>query len=303
MRNFSRRGFAGYILALLQPLRSHAQVAQSQAQSAATPPAPVVCRTYRCDAVILFLGMTLYRRPGVGGGEASLKETCDGDARLHTYFFAGGSDPQRAHGMNRLGWIRETVVASGGAPSAADYFGVMTFSPEESFERARKAWDDPGSGRSAFSAVSGRNVAGRSRSAVTHFEYGSGAIWSDRGLIDHAQSTFRGPVDWRETAWPHSPTQPPPTFLFALATLLKQRQKRTAGRYVYNEQEYTLELDTLPPGKDRLVPIHGKIRNLCTGKESLFRLWLEAGSTSIVPVRIEYQPRAYLRLTFEAISA
>ena len=253
--------------------------------------------------MILFLGMTLYRRPGVGGGEASLKETCDGDARLHTYFFAGGSDPQRAHGMNRLGWIRETVVASGGAPSAADYFGVMTFSPEESFERARKAWDDPGSGRSAFSAVSGRNVAGRSRSAVTHFEYGSGAIWSDRGLIDHAQSIFRGPVDWRETAWPNSPTQPPPTFLFALATLLKQRQRHTAGRYVYNEQEYTLELDTLPPGKDRLVPIHGKIRNLCTGKESLFRLWLEAGSTSIVPVRIEYQPRSYLRLTFEAIPA
>jgi hypothetical protein len=247
--------------------------------------------------------MTVFRRPGVGGGEASMEETGDGETRRHTYFFAGGSDPNRAHGLSRLGWIRETVVGSAAAHSAADYFGVMTSSPEESLEHARKAMENPATGRIAFSAVSGRNIAGRSRSAVTHFEYGSSAGWSDRGLIDHAQSIFRGPVDWRETAWPNSPNQPPPTFLFALASLLKQRTKRAAARYVYNEQEYTLELDTLPAGKDRLVPVHGKIRNLRTGKESLFRLWLEAGSSSIVPVRIEYQARSFLRLTFEAIPA
>jgi hypothetical protein len=32
-------------------------------------------------------------------------------------------------------------------------------------------------------------------------------------------------------------------------------------------------------------------------------LWLEDASESIVPVRIEFQPRSFLRLTFEAISA
>lgn len=298
MRNYSRRGFGGYLLALLHPLRTHAQ----KAQAATNPSPPMASRAYRCDAVILFLGMTVFRRAGVGGGEASLEETGEGDTRRHTYFFAGGSDPKRAHGLNRLGWIRETVVASGAAPSSADYFGVMTSSPEESLEHARKTMEDPVSGRSAFSAVSGRNIAGRSRSAVTHFEYGSGAMWSDRGLIDHAQSTFRGPVDWRETAWPNSPNQPPHTFLLSLATLLKQRTKHAAGRYVYNEQEYTLELDTLPAGKDRLVPVHGRIRNLCTGKETLFRVWLEAGSPSVVPVRIEYQARSFLRLTFEAVA-
>uniref|UniRef100_Q01ZS4 DUF3108 domain-containing protein n=1 Tax=Solibacter usitatus (strain Ellin6076) TaxID=234267 RepID=Q01ZS4_SOLUE len=300
MRNYSRRGFAAYLLALLHP-RVRAQGTPPQASQAPSGTTPVACRTYRCDAVVLFLGMTVFRRAGVGGGEASLEETGDGETRRHTYFFAGGSDPKRAHGLNRLGWIRETVVGNGAAPSAADYFGVMTSSPEESFEHARKAMDDPVPGRCAFSAVSGRNVAGRSRSAVTHFEYGSTTMWSDRALIDHAQAIFRGPVDWRETAWPNSPNQPPPTFLLALATSLKQRAKRAAGRYVYNEQEYTLELDTLPVGKDRLVPVHGKIRNLHTGKESLFRLWLDAGSPSVVPVRIEYQARSFLRLTFEAV--
>ena len=49
--------------------------------------------------------------------------------------------------------------------------------------------------------------------------------------------------------------------------------------------------------------VRGKIRNLHTGHESLFRVWLEDASDSIVPVRIEFQPRSFLRLTFEAVPA
>jgi len=77
------------------------------------------------------------------------------------------------------------------------------------------------------------------------------------------------------------------------------------GRYVYGEQEYLLELDAPQPGKNRegLLPVRGKIRNLRTGHETLFRLWLDEASNSIVPVRIDSQPRSFLRLTFEALPA
>jgi len=103
----------------------------------------------------------------------------------------------------------------------------------------------------------------------------------------------------------NSPNQAPPTFLFQLATLLKQRSRRAVGRYVYNEREYLLELDAPQTGRDRerLLPVRGKIRNLRTGYETLFRLWLETTSDSIVPVRFEFQPRSFLRLTFEALPA
>lgn len=53
----------------------------------------------------------------------------------------------------------------------------------------------------------------------------------------------------------------------------------------------------------RLLPVRGKIRNLRTGRETLFRRWLEDGSDSMVPVRIEFQARSFLRLTFEALPA
>ena len=77
------------------------------------------------------------------------------------------------------------------------------------------------------------------------------------------------------------------------------------GRYVYSEQEYLLELETPQTGRgrERLLPVRGKIRNLRTSNETLFRLWLDDASDSIVPVRIEFQARSFLRLTFEALPA
>jgi hypothetical protein len=51
------------------------------------------------------------------------------------------------------------------------------------------------------------------------------------------------------------------------------------------------------------VPVRGTIRNLRTGHETLFRVWLDGASNSVVPVRIEFQPRSFLRLTFEAVAA
>ena len=36
------------------------------------------------------------------------------------------------------------------------------------------------------------------------------------------------------------------------------------------------------------------------GRPIEFRLWVEEGAARPLPLRIEYQPKSYLRLTFEA---
>ena len=295
----SRRELAGILFALFRPLRFDCQ----SAVPSPAAPTRTISRTYRADALILLLGISIYRRTGVGGGQASVEETGEGAALRRTLFFAAGSDPKRARGLSRLGWIREVVAGPASTPSESQYFGVLTSSPEESLEHARKSVAVPPSGRSVYSAVSGRNTAGHSRSAIAHFEYSSEAAWPDRGLIDQAHSMFQAKVDWRETAWPGLPNQAPPTFLLQLATLLRQRARRAAGRYVYNEQEYLLEVEAAQVGRDRLLPVRGTIRNLRTNRETLFRVWLEQAADSIVPVRIEFEPRSFLRLTFEALPA
>jgi hypothetical protein len=314
MSDYSRRGFTGLLFALLG-LPAHlinrgmaaGQAFDQQPETVEKAPAPrIQLRRYRADAAILLLGITIFRRPGVGGGQASVEETTDGASIRKTLFFAAGSDPARAHGLNRLGWMQEVVRESDRNPVDVTYFGVLTSSPEESLEHARKAVETPASGRSLYSAVSGHNTQGQSRSAITHFELPSSANWSDQRLIDAAHATFKENVQWRETSWPAAKNQTPPTFLLELAALLGQSTRRSAGRYVYNEQEYLLELDRpqqgKPVGKERLLPVHGKIRNLRTGVQTPFVVWMEDSPGSIIPVRIEYQPRAFLRLVFESVA-
>jgi hypothetical protein len=316
MRKYSRRGVAGLIMALLgAPWRTGSRATAAQPASPeqsdsggkiAVPRTQI--RQYRADAAILLLGITIFRLRGVGGGQASAEETSDGDTTTRTLFFAAGSDPVRAHGLNRLGWIREVVRESNSIPTELQYFGVLTSSPEESLEHARRSISTPAASRSLYSAVNGRHTPGGSRSAITHFELPTGAPWSDKRLIDAAQSTFQDKVAWRETSWPDAGNQAPPTFLFELATLLSQRARHRAGRYVYNEQEYLLELDAPQLGKpggkeDRLLPVHGKIRNRRTGGQTIFTVWMEDSPGSMVPMRIDYQPRSFLRLVFENVPA
>jgi hypothetical protein len=280
-----------------------AQLSPPAAMAGATVRTTV--RRYRADAVILLLGIPLYRRSAVGGGQASIEETGDGAQTRSTLFFAGGSDPKRAVGLKRLGWIREVTLGSDAAPAEAEYFGVLTSSPEESLEHARKSVAEPQSGRSLFSAVTGRHTAGHSRSAVTHFEFASDASWSDHSLINCAESTFQSNVEWRETSWPNLSNVAPPTFLLQLAGLLRQRAKRATGRFVYNEQEYSIQIESSweSGSTGHLTEVRGSVRNLRTAHQTPFRLWLEDASGSLVPVRIEYQPRSFLRLTFEALPA
>jgi hypothetical protein len=275
---------------------------QSSSPQSSSPQPPVELRHYRADAVILFLGLTILRRSGVGGGRASMEKTNEGDSARTTFFFAAGSDPKRAHGLNRMGWIREIVLGSNTVPTEATYFGVMTSSPEESFAHAQKAIDGPQGGRSVYSAVNGRHTAGHSRSALTHFEFPSDSVWSDQRLIDEAQAQFKANVNWRETSWPDA-SSAPHTFLCELATLLKPRARHAAGNYIYNEQEYALELDAAQAGTGtaRQIQVRGKVRNRRTGHQTPFTLWMEEGS--VVPVRIDFQPRSFLRLTFEAVPA
>ena len=64
MPKLSRRGFTGILLAPLFRLNG-----QSTADTAVGAAPRTQARTYRADAVILLLGIPLFRRAGVGGGQ------------------------------------------------------------------------------------------------------------------------------------------------------------------------------------------------------------------------------------------
>jgi len=162
MLNYSRRQVTASFLALLgcrfrldaqcaagEPTRSSSTASGNSAEN----PQRAKARKYRADAAILLLGMTIYRRAAVGDGEASMDESGEGASLHRTLFFAAGSDPNRARGVSRLGWMRETVVGPEAAPSQIGYSGVFSSSPEENLDDARQSVAAPNPGRNTFGAV------------------------------------------------------------------------------------------------------------------------------------------------------
>jgi len=147
MQSYSRQQVAASFHALLGS-RCHLN-AQSDAGEPSTPstspsansvdaPQRTKARRYRADAAIMFLGMTVYRRSAVGDGEASIEDTGAGPSLRRTLSFTAGSDPKRARGLSRLGWMRETVWGPETGPSRIGYSGVLSSSP-------KKAWRVPAS--------------------------------------------------------------------------------------------------------------------------------------------------------------
>jgi len=62
---------------------------------------------------------------------------------------------------------------------------------------------------------------------------------------------------------------------------------------------YFRERGLLRPGA-AVARVNGKVQRMTGGKETEFRVWIEDGAAQPLPLRIDFQPKGYLRLIFEA---
>ena len=276
--------------------------------------APMIAsRTYRADAVITLLTLPIFSRAGVGMGSATIRGGQREEGNLLALSFEGGSQTERAHGLNRLGFIQEAVLERDSTPVEAAYFGFMTTSPEESIAEGRKALNSGESPGNLYSVVQGRHSAGTVASQKTRiFLAGnySGSHW--RALLKAVRSAF-------VSSKPEISEQPAPassipsTFLYLMSQAVRQTSRRFDARYFYNGKEYRLRIDKtadahagaafaakgLIRDPNHAIQMRGQIDDLVTGGVTHFRLWTEGDGTSILPIRIELQPRSFLRLAFE----
>jgi hypothetical protein len=272
-------------------------------------------RSYRVDATILLFSIPIFTRAGVGRGYAHYAASGQPDRTLHKMEFAAGSLPERAHGLNRLGMIRETSAETGSGLLEARYFGFMTASREESLGEARKALNRS-AGQCLFLAIEGQSQAGEARSRRASFYADARVGWGAYGRLQReAEAAIRNPAEGAgETSLrPESPGGVLPTFLFALWRAIHSPQAELRQTYVYSGNLYTLETSKKPDRRTGRRPedkglttrpqsvtaISGTIHNLRTKEKTQFRIWTEEGGGP-VPLRIEYQPRGFLRLALEA---
>jgi hypothetical protein len=275
------------------------------------PPQPS-SRTYRVDATILLFSLSIFTRAGVGKGHARHVVDHSPDRSTHQLEFGAGSLPDRAHGLNRLGMIRETVAEAETGILEANYFGFMTASKEESLGEAKKALNDPAA-QSTFVAIEGQSRPGESHSRRARFSSDARTGWSE--LEREAEAAVRDPAQTSGESRFRSGASgaAAPTFLFALWGAMSSDNERLKQIYVYSGDRYELTTSRKPDPKtgrrfadkglvsrpESVIALTGTIHNLRTGNKTPFRLWTEEASRS-VPLRIEYQPRGFLQLALEA---
>ena len=268
-------------------------------------------RRYRADAQVVLLGLTLLHRQDVGDGSASWREwTAKDGAAMRVVEFSGRSAPERAAGLNRMGLMQELSRTAGGAGTESLYFGVMTSSPEDNAADAKKALHSTAQD-AMYSAIEGHLTASAVETTGAKFVAAARTAEAERSeLIGKARQALAG-AEKKTAAW-HSGEAPLP-FLHALAWLLTHGGV-TETRCAYNGRMYRLKAQRAADAKatalyrgEKLIAAGAAVTRVSAtlqreegGALNEFRLWVEEGSPRPLPLRVEYQAKAYLRLTFEA---
>jgi hypothetical protein len=292
MRSSNRRECLRTLLALLCP---------GLAGTARPAPRSIA---YRADAVIVLFGLPVYSRAGVGSGFAEAWAETGDDGVSRFLRFEGSSWPERAHGLDRAGYIEETVRLRQGSLVSASYFGVMTRFAEQTADQARRALAAHGPVQT-YAAIEGASLPDNRETASAAFEYprGSGERnWP--GLMETAHRSL-GAVGKRVSGNPADAGGGPAlTFLYSLVCAMESHETRLKRTFVYGDRQMWLETEKAADARAgrelaRGAPVFklsGTIRARSGEALAVFRLWFEAGS--IIPLRIDYQPRSFLRLSF-----
>lgn len=260
-------------------------------------PSAVFQRRYRLDATILLLGAPLFTRKAAGGAYASVEIARETTCTATALQFAAGSDPARAHGLNRFGILREAVVERepASAPTDLAFAGMMTRAREESFEQARQAL------RPAEHGAEGVMARGRTTMSdhgptletwVENIDLAPDCIWSN--LNDTLSEALR-----EAPRNPPRPSMPATacTFLHAMRNAALCADPIFRRQFMHTGKLYWLETRRHP---GHPLELAGAIHDLHGARCAEFRTTYADRDPSGIPIRIEYRPRSFLRLTFEA---
>jgi hypothetical protein len=309
---FSRRA----LLALLAPAMRLAAGTTEVMPAGNGLPSRVWRQQYRANAAVTFFSIPLVSRAAVGSGFALIEECVSRGAKAVAIQFGAGSFPNRARGLNRLGYIKEEIVeAAPGKPLECAYFAFMTTSQEKNLDQAKRAIE-VAHGMIPYSAAEGSGQKGHFASRVSRFNFPSELTWRDcPELVRRVRSAMSlGSEGQRaEKDLPRS-TAAPATFLYAVRAAMLDPARKTDSALVYNGKDYRLRTEknfdtameahfgerNLVPDSNRVVRLDAVLEEVTKNVKTPFRVWFESGNELMPPLAFEYQARSFLRLYFEA---
>jgi hypothetical protein len=272
-----------------------------------------VCdRSYVVRATVTLLGVTVFSRNGVGEGYARYEVSPAAEGRSVVIEFGAGSFPEHAHGINKMGFIRESVMETAfGSRAGCAYFGFMTTSQEASLVDAKRLLDAAGE-TLTYSVSCGTVTRDGANNRTMLIRLPSRYGWRDRAAITREARTNlenAGPGD----RVPRESAGVPATFLYAVRRAMLDPNDLTEERLIFNGKDFALRTDKRPDAAvgaelvrrniarsaDRVIRLNGMLQPGKGGARTGFRVWFESGSEQTPPLRFDYQARSFLRLAFE----
>ena len=295
-------------------LSSSLPLSAADATSIAAPVQHSFQRRYKATAYITLLSVTVFSRSGVGFGFAGTDERSRGEQQSFSLRFLSGSTPERAHGLNRFGFIQENVEQTNRATVSADYFGLMTANGEESLSEARAALDSKAGDRTPFVAARALINQQKTSYSVRHLLLPSSYRGSNADqLLQQVQAEFATPAPDQKEQIESLNGNATGTFLNSVRQAIEADGDSYQTRIVFNGKTFQFTaakradaktggdlrkagLTTSPNG---VMQLTGALRNEKTNEVSNFRLWFEQGSANFLPLRFEFKPKSYLKLVFD----
>lgn len=280
--------------------------------SPAAPAARIVA--YRVDAVIVLFSRPIFTRTDVGEGGLYFHEEGAADQRRLRLAFAAGSRPERARGLNRFGYFSESIRTAAGGPPEAQYFGFMTRADEKNLKEAERALHARGGGVPAVT-ISGEMHGGGHFSRLADVELEAGARWSVWPQCLAASARAFEQSAPAVAAPPRGPGAE--TFLLTLSRLLERTDPRGETPFLYGRNPRRLVWRRSPDPKAsrefaarRLVEPGATVMRFdaetvdeSKNSRSRFSLWHDPQTRPPLPLRIELQPRSFLRLRLELVQS
>jgi hypothetical protein len=241
------------------------------------------------------LGLRIFSRKGVGGGYAAVELGECAGATCAALQFSAGSWPDRAGSLNRFGIFHEAATYRREETEEHAFAGFLTSSKEESIGEARQALRQV-EGGVPVTVAWGQTRNGHTQSNVGHAQVAPSTTWTQSEEILTGLLHGVAADSSRDQAATHVPG-----FLAVMRNAGLSRTPVFQSPFLHNGKLYELRVKWKLGGrKGEPQELSGELRNERKQTTAEFRAFYAANDTSGVPVRFEYNPRSYLRLTFEA---